>query len=712
MKTDDSLHSLAPFWFWNDTITDGEISKQIEMMNSIGANQPIIHARHGLQVDYLSDEWFQKIQHAIKTIKEKNMKVWLYDENNWPSGNCNGKVTQDINHREHFLLIYEIELNAGVGLSIPPDGEHIEHSRIVNATIYIKGDKTGKSILSQVDHYIAEETCTVYLVKLAVNTYDVFGRLAVDYLGENAIKQFIDLTHEKYKEYFMEEFGQTITGIFMDETRFLNALPWTSKFEEEFKKIKGYDIVPLLHLLLREDDSCKYVRYDYFDVVAALLQKNTFKQLYDWCDKNNLIYTGHVLGEETLAAQSRFNADIMRIFRYMHIPGIDHLDNGIGSLNAKMCSSAAHNYGKLIVASESFGATGWDMDYEGLVKISNWLFQQGINLIIIHGFYYSIRDERKYDWPPSYFYQWSHWDRMSEFTKMQTCMSRIMQNSVNDTKLLMYYPVETFWTYYQPEFETITCYFKEGPWVRNQHAREIDYCFQYLCSMLSNENYDFEIFNSDANDCFIVKEGKLVNVHTNAEYTTIILPMIELLTAKTVLLFNEFVKQGGTIIRYNSPLTDVVGEAGEHYLAPDKLPTLQTEKYKIAATAPEVIDLCNALVTRPFKIWKGTDKLTRTQMSYPGRLHDPYLHLGEQQYGIGVVSYVKGDDRIINITNYNDQEEILTIWVQSEKRPDLVIPETDELYPLTQAIQQERGYEIEVNIPKNRAIFIICSMPE
>ncbi len=71
----------------------------------------------------------------------------------------------------------------------------------------------------------------------------------------------------------------------------------------------------------------------------------------------------------------------MRHFKYFHVPGIDHLGNGIGSLDAKFCTSAAHNYGRIEISCEAFGASGWDITFEEMIKISNWLYQQGINIM-------------------------------------------------------------------------------------------------------------------------------------------------------------------------------------------------------------------------------------------------------------------------------------------------------------------------------------------
>lgn len=704
-----TLQTPAPFWFWNDKIEDQEISRQMEMMKSAGVEQPIIHARSGLLVDYLSEEWFAHIDHALKEAQALGMHIWLYDENNWPSGTCNGIIPQTRDYREHFLFIEEKDLLPGERLQLSAKPEYIEQYTVVNVTVYQEGKEAGENITQRASEFVAAVPCRAYIVSVAINIYEEFGYRSVNYLNHDAIATFVRLTHEQYKKHFAGQFGQVIEGIFMDETRFLNALPWCQDFPEEFRKRKGYDILPLLHLLYRKEKMSGFVRCDYFDVVAQLLVENTFRQLYDWSEQNHMKSIGHVLGEETLAAQSRFNADIMRLFRYMHIPGIDHLDNGIGSLNAKICSSAAHNYGKLIVTSESFGAAGWDMTFEEMVKINNWLFQQGINLIIIHAFYYSIREERSEDWPPSYFHHWKDWPRMPEYVQMQNRISTLMQGAVNETGLLVYYPLESFWSCFQPCFETITCYYKEGPAIEDAHAAKIDHDFQYLCSMLLNANYDFEILNSDAVDCFEVKEELLQNIHTGAKYSTIILPCVEYLPDKMVELLNAFTKAGGKVISYQSPLRYVLGSKGEHVWNPQELPHLQKEHFIKADSFDEVLELCKEQVKRTFRIVEGVSELNRTQMAYPARLHDPYLHKGEQQYGVGVVSYRKEGLRLLNMTNFNGQEEQITIEMESQESPLLFYPEDGKIVSVS--LEMEAGkYRTEVLLPANRTVFLIGSV--
>ena len=530
---------LCSFWFWNDLITDEKTAEQLRMMNRSGVRQATIHARFGLQNQYLSEDWFDRIASCVEAAKDSGMKLWLYDEDGWPSGNASWTITKDEEAREHFLEIRPVYLKAGETASF----DTVKKTYLSIAAC--AGTERNELLDGRKAIDFTADTDTVlYPVEVRVDAYDELGKYSVDYMSRKQLRKFIDCTHEKYAARFQEEFGKTIRGIFMDETRFLNALPWTKDFPEEFKRRKGYDVVPLLYQLVTDGPESRAVRYDYYDVCADLMREATFQQIYDWAEEHGIQTTGHVLGEETLASQSRYNIDIMRQFSAFHLPGIDHLGNGIGSLDAKICSSAAHNYGRDIVNSESFGACGWGMTMEPLIKISNWLYQQGVNQHMMHGFYYSIRNERKNDWPPSYFYQWQDWDLIPQYADMAARMSYMLQGGVTETELLVYYPVETFWQHFQPDFEQQISFFKDGPAVRDEKAQFINDQFQLLCSTLLNKNLDFEIFNSDAAKNFRVEGKALVNSLTGARYTVLVLPVTEVLPEETARLLDTFTAAG------------------------------------------------------------------------------------------------------------------------------------------------------------------------
>lgn len=704
--TTDPNYSVSVFWFWNDRITDEKTAEQLNMMHRIGVDQPVVHARFGLQNEYLSEDWFGRIQSVLKTCRKNGQKIWLYDEDNWPSGNCAWTITKEEKYREHYLRFETAHLTAGqvYQKSIAESCLNITaYGSDGAATNLTAAAKNGRLI------YTAKGDVNLYFVFVVVDAYEPVGKFCVDYLSKKALHRFLLSTHEKYRAHFQKEFGKTIRGIFMDETRFCNAMPWTESFPEEFRKRKGYDPIPLLPLLVRKDSLSASFRYDYYDVISDMYGEATFQQIYHWCEKYGMKSTGHLLGEETLATQSYFGADMVRAFQYFHVPALDHLGNGIGSLDAKFVVSASHNYGKMRVSCEAFGASGWDMTYEDLVRTTNWLFQQGVNLILMHGFYYSIRGERSEDFPPSYFFQWKYWDRMPEYVKMVNRMMKMLSDGRQETGILVYSPIESFWKHFEPDLDAKTGFWEKGPWIRDQQAAFIDNQFQLLCNKLTDRNLDFNILGSDTVPYFQIRGKQLINVRSGETFSTVVLPLAEVLTDEMVKLLNEFAAAGGRVVAYRISVDDIVSKNGGHMRKASGI-RLEEEHFITAKKISDVVDLCRKSLSLPFEILCGVDEVAHSRSSYPARLIDPYIHTGERLFGVGVTRYLKDGYRILNFTNYNDKEEELTVWVESAERPELFIPEMGEMKSATVLARRGKGYVCTFTIPQNRTYFVVCKL--
>ena len=69
----DEYRSL-PFWSWNGDLQEDELVKQVKWMKENGFGGYFMHARGGLQTEYLSEKWFSCIDAYIKAGKELGMQ--------------------------------------------------------------------------------------------------------------------------------------------------------------------------------------------------------------------------------------------------------------------------------------------------------------------------------------------------------------------------------------------------------------------------------------------------------------------------------------------------------------------------------------------------------------------------------------------------------------------------------------------------------------
>ena len=81
----------APLWVWNDDITEDQIGEQLADFNAKGIGGVFIHPRPGLITPYLSERWFHLCRVAVAEGKKQGMRIWLYDENSYPSGFAGGR---------------------------------------------------------------------------------------------------------------------------------------------------------------------------------------------------------------------------------------------------------------------------------------------------------------------------------------------------------------------------------------------------------------------------------------------------------------------------------------------------------------------------------------------------------------------------------------------------------------------------------------------
>jgi hypothetical protein len=117
--------SVMPFWFWNDTLKDVEIVRQIADFEAHGVYGFVIHPRIGLpdNVKWLSPEMIHSMNVAISEAARRNMYVVLYDEGMYPSGSSSGQVVaRNPGHAARGLA--KIDLKPGEDLQLP-EGKHL-----------------------------------------------------------------------------------------------------------------------------------------------------------------------------------------------------------------------------------------------------------------------------------------------------------------------------------------------------------------------------------------------------------------------------------------------------------------------------------------------------------------------------------------------------------------------------------------------------------
>ena len=391
VKASAKGYGSVPFWSWNDRLEPEELRRQIRAMDSIGMNGFFMHARGGLETEYLSEEWYECILACVDEAKKLGMDAWSYDENGWPSGFAGGLLlTDEDNHARYMVSAVEDSF---------PAGEDV-------LAVYTIAD--GKCTRADADspapyHVIRERTDSSY----------------VDVLRKDITEKFIAATHVEYKKRLGEDFGGAMPGFFTDEPQYYRyAAPYSRKLAEEFSARFGYDLLDALAAVFWDYDGCIAHRYDYFLLIHELYMKHFAKPIYDWCEENGCQLTGHGIEEQSLAGQMMCCGGVMPFYQYEHIPGIDYLGRGMQTdMSGKQLGSVCAQLGRKKALSETFACCGWDVSPRELKRIAEMQYAGGVNLMCQHLYPYSARGQRKRDYPAHYSEHNPWFDKMLPFDR-------------------------------------------------------------------------------------------------------------------------------------------------------------------------------------------------------------------------------------------------------------------------------------------------------
>ena len=87
------------------------ISETLSTLKDVGITQYLIYPRSGCELEYLGKEWFDTCRIFFEEGERLGFtSMWLYDEFNWPSGQCGGKIMKE-NPDYALAYIHELQKN-------------------------------------------------------------------------------------------------------------------------------------------------------------------------------------------------------------------------------------------------------------------------------------------------------------------------------------------------------------------------------------------------------------------------------------------------------------------------------------------------------------------------------------------------------------------------------------------------------------------------
>jgi len=552
----------APFWAWNAGLEPEELVRQIRIFKEMGLGGFFMHSRVGLNTPYLSKAWFDCVKACVKEAKKLGLQANLYDEDRWPSGAAGSLVTRDDRYKGRFCWVEfyhraaEARKAAGTGETLAWYSAAVS-GKFEDGTLKVVSPRK----LSSPDRFKAGRNRT--LVRFCVKTMEKSswfnGETYLDTLNPEAVRKFVEVTHEAYYREVGREFGKTVPTIFTDEPNcwtwgeHLPVLPWTAALPEKFRARFGYDLLEHLpEIFFASVRKYSRVRMHYFALMTELFCTAFSKTIGDWCGRHGIRMTGHVLLEDTLL-QTLFVGAAMRFYEFMQSPGIDLLTERRRIFNtAKQCSSMAHQFGRRWRLSETYGCTGWDFPFAGHKALGDWQYALGINVRCQHLAWYSAEAEAKRDYPASISYQSSWWDKYHVVEDYFARLGAVMSEGTEICDLLVIHPVESAW------MEMIPLSFSQLRTI----AQPLERQFNQVTHVLLSQKLDFEFGDED----IIARYGRTEKgkfVINRASYRAVLVPHLRTIRSSTLELLRKFAANGGTVVCLDAPPAYLDGERSD-----------------------------------------------------------------------------------------------------------------------------------------------------
>ena len=541
-------YSSAPLWVWNDMLTEEQIASTMNDLAGQKVKQVFVHPRPGLMTPYLSDGWFRLWKAALKEAEKLDMNVWIYDENSYPSGFAGGLVPEAMpQSRGQGIVLREHK--------DPPtlSDEILAVYRLTNGNYE---DVTNK-IRSR--KKMPKGTYLSVVIQHAPTGGWFGGKYYVDLLKPGVTEKFLEITMGAYQKEIGDQFGKRVPGVFTDEPHLTPAggLHWTDDLKKEFQKRWGYDLMDHLPSLFRPVGDFKRIRHNYYQVLLEMFIDRWAKPCYEYCENHNLEFTGHYWEHGWPGASH--GGDNMAMYAWHHRPAIDTLMNQynegtnaqFGNIRAvKELSSVANQLNRTRTLCEAYGAGGWDLRFEDMKRIGDWLYVLGVNTMDEHLSYITIRGARKRDHPQSFSYHEPWWDAYHIMAEYFSRLSVALSHGREVNEILVIEPTTAAWMY-------------QG---ENQHLNKIGSDFQQLVTSLSKAQVEYDIGCEDIISRHGKVEGDRLQIGQRRYHTVVISPLTENLNSKTMQLLESFLNNDGTVLCCDQPPARVDGKLSKHGL--------------------------------------------------------------------------------------------------------------------------------------------------
>ena len=523
-----SLSAAEPMWneAWNSPsaehrplqIVHGwfaqrpDLEKEAVRLKNCGLGGIVCNV-HGQNYLRDEDQW-KKFVNTVKAARSAGLRVWIYDEDGYPSLGAGRVVLDGHPELESLALVYDKE--AAEPFAIRP----------------------------------------AYEFTHASNNYAAARRYP-NPLDAAATKRFIDVTHEQYRNRLGKELFDQIEAFFTDEPSMMainigqipadvraririddpldpNVKPlpmvsWVADLPERYQQKYGEDLLAQRKSLFGGDSSeDKRIRRQFWSLLGELDKERFYGQIQDWCRDAGmsiptpqnptaplrLAASGHTLHEENLLCHVPLDGNKLQVLVRMDLPGLDQLNSdpmvpfyGGWKTAGFPCSAATLTGRRLVMTevsdfSQKMSGEKKPVDLAWMQAAAAWQAAWGVTEFTL---YYRIEDRSD--------------EIHRQYGDFVGRLNAVLRNAQPHRPLLLYYPIENLQEEYIPTADPFSLK------TQSEAARKTVESFERLGRHLTQTQTPFTIIDAEFLSKVELKDGELEIA--GSRFHTLILPDVE-----------------------------------------------------------------------------------------------------------------------------------------------------------------------------------------
>jgi len=387
---------MMRWWWFGPAVEKPELEREILAMKAGGIGGFEIQPVYPMELDdaargirnapYLSPDFLDAVAFANRTGRANGLRVDMTLASGWPYGGPHVTVDQAAARLREAV----IDVPAGatsIALPAVTNGESLIAAFVGTAIdpaalapLMVRAGLDGRAPIAparaprKVVAYIASRTGQQ--VKRAALGAEGF---VLDHLSRKAVDHHLATVAEP----LLKAFGDTPPyAVFSDSLEVYNT-DWTDDFAAEFKKRRGYDIVPHLPAVFTgQGPDAAAVRRDWALTQTELANERYLTPIDDWARAHGTRFRSQTYGEPAVSLSSN---------RLVALPEGEGPQFREFSFT-RLATSAGHLYGRSVISAETwtwlhspaFAATPLDMKAE-----ADRMLLQGVNQFVGHGWPYT-----------------------------------------------------------------------------------------------------------------------------------------------------------------------------------------------------------------------------------------------------------------------------------------------------------------------------------